>query len=126
MEGRDGFLVQFALLGSSGLEQYAILLVRVAIGLFFAISGANKLHGRRPPRRGRDVRRKRHARFRLAAGSGAGQAIRAGIVMRARLARPDRPASSRGRPRSRPPTCCRAQTLGASVAAWNSTRSTWT
>ena len=36
-------LVQFALLGSSELEQYAILLVRVAIGLFFAISGANKL-----------------------------------------------------------------------------------
>ena len=36
-------LVQFALLGSSGLEQYAILLVRVSIGLFFAISGANKL-----------------------------------------------------------------------------------
>ena len=36
-------LVQFALLGSSGLEQYAILLVRLAIGLFFAISGANKL-----------------------------------------------------------------------------------
>jgi putative oxidoreductase len=36
-------LVQFALLGSSGLEQYAVLLVRVAIGLFFAISGANKL-----------------------------------------------------------------------------------
>ena len=36
-------LVQFALQGSSGLEQYAILLVRVSIGLFFAISGANKL-----------------------------------------------------------------------------------
>jgi putative oxidoreductase len=36
-------LVQFALLGSSNLEQYAILLVRVSIGLFFAISGANKL-----------------------------------------------------------------------------------
>jgi putative oxidoreductase len=36
-------LVQFALLGSSGFEQYAILLVRVSIGLFFAISGANKL-----------------------------------------------------------------------------------
>ena len=36
-------LVQFALLGSSGLGQYAILLVRVSIGLFFAISGANKL-----------------------------------------------------------------------------------
>jgi putative oxidoreductase len=36
-------LVQFGLLGSSGLEQYAILLVRVALGLFFAISGANKL-----------------------------------------------------------------------------------
>ena len=36
-------LVQFALTGSSDLEQYAILLVRVSIGLFFAISGANKL-----------------------------------------------------------------------------------
>ncbi len=36
-------LVRFALLGSSDLEQYAILLVRVSIGLFFAISGANKL-----------------------------------------------------------------------------------
>jgi putative oxidoreductase len=36
-------LVQFALQGSSELEQYAILLVRVSIGLFFAISGANKL-----------------------------------------------------------------------------------
>jgi len=36
-------LVQFALLGSSDLEQYAILLIRVSLGLFFAISGANKL-----------------------------------------------------------------------------------
>jgi putative oxidoreductase len=36
-------LVQFALQGSSELEQYAILLVRVSLGLFFAISGANKL-----------------------------------------------------------------------------------
>ena len=36
-------LVESALLGSSGLEQYAILLVRVSLGLFFAISGANKL-----------------------------------------------------------------------------------
>src|ERR1700748_229082 len=36
-------LVQFALLGSSDLEQYAILLGRISIGLFFAISGANKL-----------------------------------------------------------------------------------
>jgi putative oxidoreductase len=36
-------LVQFALQGSGELEQYAILLVRVSIGLFFAISGANKL-----------------------------------------------------------------------------------
>jgi putative oxidoreductase len=36
-------LIQFALLGSSELEQYAILLVRISIGLFFAISGANKL-----------------------------------------------------------------------------------
>jgi putative oxidoreductase len=36
-------LVQFALLGSSDLEQYAIVLVRALLGLFFAISGANKL-----------------------------------------------------------------------------------
>jgi len=36
-------LLEFALLGNSGLEQYAIGLVRVSIGLFFAISGANKL-----------------------------------------------------------------------------------
>jgi putative oxidoreductase len=36
-------LIESALLGSSVLEQYAILLVRVSIGLFFAISGANKL-----------------------------------------------------------------------------------
>lgn len=37
------WLLHFALLGDSALEQYVILLVRVAIGLFFAISGANKL-----------------------------------------------------------------------------------
>ena len=36
-------LIQFALLGSSDLQQYAIPLVRVSLGLFFAISGANKL-----------------------------------------------------------------------------------
>jgi putative oxidoreductase len=36
-------LLEFALLGSNGWEQYAILLVRVSIGLFFAISGASKL-----------------------------------------------------------------------------------
>ena len=36
-------LAQFALLGSSDVEQYALLLVRVSLGLFFAISGANKL-----------------------------------------------------------------------------------
>jgi putative oxidoreductase len=36
-------LLQFALMGSGDLEQYAILLVRFSIGLFFAISGANKL-----------------------------------------------------------------------------------
>ena len=36
-------LVEFTLLGSSDLEQYAILLARVSLGLFFAISGANKL-----------------------------------------------------------------------------------
>ena len=36
-------LIQFALLGGSDLEQYAILLVRVSLGLFFAISGAKKL-----------------------------------------------------------------------------------
>jgi putative oxidoreductase len=46
MEGREvdwKRLAQFALLGNSDLEQYAILLVRVSLGLFFAISGANKL-----------------------------------------------------------------------------------
>ncbi len=36
-------LIQFALQGSSDFGQYATLLVRVSIGLFFAISGANKL-----------------------------------------------------------------------------------
>jgi putative oxidoreductase len=36
-------LIQFTLLGSGRLEQYTILLVRVSLGLFFAISGANKL-----------------------------------------------------------------------------------
>jgi putative oxidoreductase len=49
MGGTDGRmmdwkrLIHFALLGSSDLQPYAILLVRVSIGLFFAISGANKL-----------------------------------------------------------------------------------
>src|ERR1700691_5798791 len=46
MEGQEvdwNRLVHFALLGSSDLEQYAVLLVRVSLGLFFAISGANKL-----------------------------------------------------------------------------------
>ena len=36
-------LAQFALLGNSDSEQYAILVVRVSVGLFFAISGARKL-----------------------------------------------------------------------------------
>jgi putative oxidoreductase len=36
-------LIQLTLLGSSDLEQYAVLLVRLSIGVFFAISGANKL-----------------------------------------------------------------------------------
>ena len=36
-------LVEFALLGNRDWEQYGILLVRVLLGLFFAISGANKL-----------------------------------------------------------------------------------
>ena len=36
-------LIEFTLLGNGDLEQYAILLVRVSIGLFFAISGGNKL-----------------------------------------------------------------------------------
>jgi putative oxidoreductase len=36
-------LLELTLLGSRDLEQYAILLVRVSLGLFFAISGANKL-----------------------------------------------------------------------------------
>ena len=35
--------IRVALLGSGDLQQYAILLVRVSLGLFFAISGANKL-----------------------------------------------------------------------------------
>jgi putative oxidoreductase len=37
------WLVRFALQGSTDSEQYAILLIRVSIGLFFAISGGNKL-----------------------------------------------------------------------------------
>ncbi len=36
-------LIRFMLLGSQELEAYAILAVRIALGLFFAISGANKL-----------------------------------------------------------------------------------
>ena len=36
-------LTRFVLLGSGDLEQYAILLVRVSLGLFFAISGTDKL-----------------------------------------------------------------------------------
>lgn len=36
-------LIRFVLLGNQELESYAILVVRVALGLFFAISGANKL-----------------------------------------------------------------------------------
>jgi putative oxidoreductase len=46
MEGQEmdwRRLVQFALQGGSNWEPYAILLVRVSLGLFFAISGANKL-----------------------------------------------------------------------------------
>ena len=43
-------LVEFGLSGSTELEQYAILLVRVALGLFFAISGANKLFGAGGPK----------------------------------------------------------------------------
>ena len=46
MEGQEvdwKWLVRFTLLGDGDLEQYAILLVRVSLGLFFAISGANKL-----------------------------------------------------------------------------------
>src|SRR5579863_987658 len=34
---------EIALLGSTDFQQYAILLVRVTLGLFFAISGAKKL-----------------------------------------------------------------------------------
>lgn len=36
-------LIRFGLLGNANLEAYAILLVRVALGLFFAVSGGNKL-----------------------------------------------------------------------------------
>jgi putative oxidoreductase len=35
--------IRFGLLGDAHLESYAILLVRIALGLFFVISGANKL-----------------------------------------------------------------------------------
>jgi putative oxidoreductase len=35
--------IRFAIVGSSEMQQYAILLVRVSLGVFFAISGANKL-----------------------------------------------------------------------------------
>jgi putative oxidoreductase len=38
-----GRLFRFVLLGNNQLEPLAILVVRVALGLFFAISGANKL-----------------------------------------------------------------------------------
>jgi putative oxidoreductase len=37
------WLVHFVTQGNSDLEQYAILVVRVSIGLFFGISGGNKL-----------------------------------------------------------------------------------
>jgi putative oxidoreductase len=36
-------LIRFGLLGDANLEPWAILLVRVAMGVFFAISGGNKL-----------------------------------------------------------------------------------
>src|ERR1700747_1999605 len=36
-------LIRFGLLGDANLQSWAILLVRVALGVFFAISGGNKL-----------------------------------------------------------------------------------
>ena len=36
-------LIRFGLLGDANLEPWAILLVRVALGVFFVISGGNKL-----------------------------------------------------------------------------------
>jgi putative oxidoreductase len=36
-------LIRFGLLGDANLEAWVILLVRVALGVFFAISGGNKL-----------------------------------------------------------------------------------
>jgi putative oxidoreductase len=36
-------LIRFLLFGNHELEEYAILAVRIALGLFFAISGGNKL-----------------------------------------------------------------------------------
>ena len=36
-------LIRFGLLGNANFESWAILLVRIALGLFFAISGGNKL-----------------------------------------------------------------------------------
>lgn len=36
-------LIRFGLLGNANVEACAILLVRIALGLFFAVSGGNKL-----------------------------------------------------------------------------------
>jgi putative oxidoreductase len=36
-------LIRFGLLGDANVESYAILFVRIALGLFFVISGGNKL-----------------------------------------------------------------------------------
>ena len=41
MDGES--LIRFLLSGNASLEQGAILLVRIALGLFFAVSGGNKL-----------------------------------------------------------------------------------
>ena len=44
VDGKDvDFYPSWMLLGDANLEPWAILLVRVALGVFFAISGGNKL-----------------------------------------------------------------------------------
>jgi len=36
-------LMRFLLLGNRSLEEFAVLLARISVGVFFAISGGNKL-----------------------------------------------------------------------------------
>ena len=40
---KPGALMRFILLGNRSLEEFAVLLARISLGVFFAISGGNKL-----------------------------------------------------------------------------------